>query len=255
MDFYILASGSKGNATLVTDGKTRLLIDMGLTKKAFEEALLKTPYRFQDIDYVIFTHEHSDHVKGVDFFPIEKRFATKVTTQVLPHQTLKHYEEMNIGTFMVVPLPISHDAKDPIGLIIISQHDRLVYMTDTGYISEKNIALMKHADYYIIESNHDVKMLLQTERSQLLKHRILGDTGHLSNEDAALCLTEMVGPKTKQIFLAHLSEEANTEAKALDAFVRIFRKRLVPLNKIHLQTAKQYDVVLGGQSLHSKKKD
>lgn len=249
MNFYILASGSKGNSTVVTDGKTNLLIDMGLTKKALEEALLKTPIRFQDIHYVIFTHEHSDHLKGVDFFPLDKRFATQKTTQVLPEHTLKHYEEINVGSFIVIPLPISHDAKDPVGLIIISQHDRLVYVTDTGYLSEKNIALMKNADYYIMESNHDVKMLLQTQRSQLLKHRILGDTGHLSNEDAALCLTEMVGPKTKQIFLAHLSEEANTEAKALDAWVRIFRKRLISLNSIRLEVAKQYDVVVGGQQV------
>ncbi len=251
MDFYILASGSKGNATLVTDGKTTILIDIGLTRKALEEALLKTPFRFEDIHFVLITHEHSDHLKGVDFFPIEKRFATKKTTQVLPQQTFTHYEEINVGSFIVVPLPTSHDAKDPLGLILISQHDRLVYMTDTGYISEKNLALMKNADYYILESNHDVKMLLQTQRSQLLKHRILGDTGHLSNEDAALCLTEMVGPKTKQIFLAHISEEANTEEKALTACVRMFRKRLVSMATLHIAVAKQYDVVLGGQQILS----
>jgi phosphoribosyl 1,2-cyclic phosphodiesterase len=254
MDFYILASGSKGNATLVTDGKTTILIDIGLTRKALEEALLKTPFRFEYIHFVLITHEHSDHLKGVDFFPIEKRFATKKTTQVLPQQTFTHYEEINVGSFIVVPLPTSHDAKDPVGLILISPSDRLVYMTDTGYISEKNLALMNNADYYILESNHDVKMLLQTERSQLLKHRILGDTGHLSNEDAALCLTDMVGPKTKQIFLAHLSEEANTEEKALNACIRMFRKRLISLTNLHIVAAKQYDVLLGGQLLHSKLK-
>jgi phosphoribosyl 1,2-cyclic phosphodiesterase len=93
--------------------------------------------------------------------------------------------------------------------VIENGNQKLVYMTDTGYISQANMAYMKNADYYVIESNHNVRMLLQTDRTFTLIQRILGDTGHLSNEDSAMYLTELVGDKTKEIFLAHLSEEAN----------------------------------------------
>ncbi len=246
MKFYILASGSKGNATLVSDGQTQLLIDMGLTKKRLEECLAKTPFRLQDIHHVVYTHEHTDHLNGIDLFTPAQRWATQDTTDVLPDHRLQHYQEINIGSFIVVPLPVSHDAKDPIGLVVISRHDRLVYMTDTGYISEKNLSMMKNADYYIIESNHDVKMLLNTERTHTLKYRILGDSGHLSNEDSAMFVTEMVGPKTKQIYLAHLSEEANTPEKALEAYRKIFMRRRIDSEKISIKVAYQYDVVAGG---------
>ena len=101
-------------------------------------------------------------------------------------------------------------------------------------------------DYYIFESNHDIKMLLQTNRPQMLKDRILGDRGHLSNEDAAMYLSEVIGPKTKEITLAHISEEANSPLKAMDAFLRIMEKRSISLENVLYRCASQKETISGG---------
>ena len=140
---------------------------------------------------------------------------------------------------------ISHDVAGT-GFIIEHNDHSLVYITDTGFIYEKVLIQIQNADYYIFESNHDIRMLLQTNRPQSLKDRILGDKGHLSNEDASMYLSEVIGPKTKEITLAHLSEEANTPEKALDAFLRIMEKRSISLENIIFKCASQHNTVSGG---------
>jgi len=247
MRFYVLASGSKGNATIITDGRTNLLIDQGLTKKWLVEGLAETPVSFDMIDFALFTHEHGDHAAGHQFIPLEKRYATNGTIEVLEEHRLNHYETIKLGTFEITPLPTSHDAHDGVGFIVKNETETLVYMTDTGYISEANMAYMKNADYYILESNHNVRMLLQTNRGYELIQRILGDTGHLSNEDAALYLTELVGPKTREIILAHLSEEANDPDVALKTHVTIYRRKYVEIERLRIVPAKQYGVISGGR--------
>ena len=247
MRFYIIASGSKGNATVITDGRTHLLIDMGLTKKWLLEGLAETPVAFDDIDYALFTHDHGDHASGHKFIPIEKRYATKGSVELLEEHELTHYRPITLGTFTVTPLPTSHDAHDGVGFLIKNTNSTLVYMTDTGYISQMNMEYMKNADYYIIESNHNVRMLLQTDRTFTLIQRILGDTGHLSNEDSAMYMTELLGPNTKEIILAHLSEEANDPEVALKAHLRIYQRKYIDTDKIRIIPAKQYGVVSGGE--------
>ncbi len=246
MRFYILASGSKGNATLVTDGKTHFLIDMGLTKKWLLDGLAETPVAFEDIGFVLFTHDHGDHAGGARFIELEKRYATRGTVEIEPGHELAHYQTRPFGAFKVTPLPTSHDALDGVGFVIENGDQKLVYMTDTGYISQANMAYMKNADYYVIESNHNVRMLLQTDRTFTLIQRILGDTGHLSNEDSAMYLTELVGDKTKEIFLAHLSEEANAPEVALKAHLAIYQRKYIDIDKIRIVPAPQYGVVSGG---------
>ncbi len=246
MKFYIIASGSKGNATLVADHDHILLIDMGITLKKLKEGLSSTPYRFENIDAVLFTHDHSDHLAGKDFFALEKRFAAKGTCDVLPEHELNLYTSYDIQGFKVTVLPTSHDAVNPVGFVLEKGDEKLVYMTDTGYISERNMTHMKNANYYIIESNHNIKMLLKTNRPYDLIQRILGDYGHLSNEDSAMYVSEMIGEKTREVVLAHLSEEANTPEVALAAYFKIFRKRLIDIERIHIHAASQHELVVGG---------
>lgn len=246
MKFYIIASGSKGNATLVADHDRVLLIDMGITLKKLKEGLASTPYGFESIDAVLFTHDHSDHLAGKDFFPLEKRYAAKGTCDVLPEHELEVFTSYEIQGFKVTVLPTSHDAVNPVGFVFEKRDEKLVYMTDTGYISERNMAYMKNADYYIIESNHNIKMLLRTNRPYDLIQRILGDYGHLSNEDSAMYVSEMIGEKTREVVLAHLSEEANTPEVALATYFRIFRKRLIDIDRINIHAASQHQLVVGG---------
>ncbi|MDY0100659.1 MAG: MBL fold metallo-hydrolase [Bacilli bacterium] len=248
MEFYILASGSKGNATIVKNNNNLLLIDMGITLTRLREELNSINQKIEDIGAVLFTHEHSDHASGARFFEEELIFATKGTLKNLKHNVLLPYKKTSILGFEVTPLLISHDANMPVGFMIEANNQKLVYMTDTGAISEKNLKLMKNATYYIIESNHNIKMLLQTNRPADLKHRILSDVGHLSNEDSALYMSEVIGEETKEIILAHLSEEANDPELAINTYERIFRKKLINLKNVRLHYAKQWSMTKGGRA-------
>lgn len=246
MRFYILASGSKGNATLIENDNRLLLIDMGITLSRLKEELTRLNRQISDIEVVLFTHEHSDHASGAHFFEEGKLYATEGTLNGLRHNVIKPYEAINLIGLNTTPLSTSHDAFAPVGFLFENTTERLVYMTDTGFISDKNLEVMKNADYYIIESNHNIKMLLQTNRPADLKQRILSDVGHLSNEDSALYMSELIGEKTKEIVLAHLSEEANTDETALKAYNRILKKRFVNINKIRIYCAKQWSTTQGG---------
>ena len=149
--------------------------------------------------------------------------------------------------FTITPIEASHDAENTLGDVIKNKNEKLVYLTDTGMISEKSLSKMKNADYYIIESNHNIRKLHQTNRPASLKLRILSDTGHLSNEASAIYMTELVGSKTKEIILAHLSEEANDPELALKAYRKIFQKAHIDLEKINLHCASQREIVEGGK--------
>jgi phosphoribosyl 1,2-cyclic phosphodiesterase len=248
MRFYIIASGSKGNATLLEHDGRVLLIDMGITLTRLKNELESIGHNIEDIEAVLFTHEHSDHASGARFFNEEIMYATEGTLGGKKHHILQPYEKIKIIGLDVTPLATSHDAFAPIGFLFENTIERLVYMTDTGYISEKNLEVMRNADYYIIESNHNIKMLLQTNRPADLKQRILSDFGHLSNEDSALYMSELIGDKTKEVVLAHISEEANNSEIALSTYLRILRKRFIDVDRVYIHCAKQWMTIQGGQT-------
>lgn len=231
---------------MVADHGHAILIDMGITLRRLKDGLASTPYRFEDISCVLFTHEHTDHLSGMHFFPLECRYAAKGTCDVLPEHELEAYMAYDINGFRVTVLPTSHDAVNPIGFVFECNDEKFAYMTDTGYVSERNITYMKNADYYMIESNHNIKMLLKTKRPYDLIQRILGDYGHLSNEDSAMYVSEMIGPKTREVVLAHISEEANTPEVALATYYKIFRKQHIELDRLYIHAASQNDMVVGG---------
>ncbi|MFA7067462.1 MAG: MBL fold metallo-hydrolase [Acidaminococcaceae bacterium] len=247
MRFYILASGSKGNATLLEHDNRVLLIDMGITLSRLTSELETIGYKIDDIEAVLFTHEHSDHASGARFFKSERLYATEGTFGGGQYHLLRPYQKIDLIGLSVTPLSTSHDAHSPIGFLLENDLEKLVYMTDTGYISEKNLEVMKNADYYIIESNHNIKMLLKTNRPAELKQRILSDVGHLSNEDSALYMSELIGDKTKEVVLAHLSEEANDNETALNTYLRILKKHFVDIDRIRIHCANQWSMIKGGQ--------
>ena len=119
-------------------------------------------------------------------------------------------------------------------------------MTDTGYVSQRNRDLIHDLNYYIIESNHDIGMLMNTRRPLVLKNRILGDTGHLNNEYSARVMAEVIGPHTKEITLAHLSQEANTPELALNTYYMVFDDLHIDFDKKMIRCADQVHVLVGG---------
>ncbi len=247
MKFNIVQSGSKGNATIIEHNGCVLLIDMGIPLKCLRDGLNVWGKKLLDIDALLLTHSHSDHISGVRYLDPLPIYCSKETYHKGEIHEIKVNEPFLIREFKITPVLTSHDAPGSVGFIVEVDEEKLVYITDTGFIPDETLDLIKDADYYIIESNHDRKMLLKTNRPPLLKQRILSDLGHLCNEDSAFYMADCVGQKTKEIVLAHLSQEANTPEKALSAYEKIFRKRKIDTRQIHIHCANQFEMTLGGK--------
>ena len=247
MKFIVIQSGSKGNATLVIDQGRVLLIDMGVTLRTLKEALAKENLNLFNISAMLLTHEHWDHTAGIRYLPPLPIYCTKETYCSENVVELTPYEQFRIEHFAITPVSTSHDVKNPLGFIIENEEEKLVYLTDSGKITVKTLQKLKNADYYIIESNHDPDMLMATNRPMFLKKRILSTKGHLSNEQSATYLSKCIGEKTKEVVLAHLSEEANDPIVALETYKKVFEEANISLDNIKLYCANQHYSVEGGK--------
>lgn len=214
MKVKVLASGSKGNSTYVEDNDTRILIDIGMNTKYIVGELNKINVNPDDIDAIIITHEHTDHIAGLKSFI--KKYNTKVYISdkmnigfdILNKEYIK--SKFTIKNMYIQSIKTSHDVVS-FGYII---QDELVYITDTGYINEKYFPDLKNKKLYVMESNHDIEKLMDGPYPYHLKQRILSDKGHLSNETSSIYLSKLIGSNTKYVILAHLSETNNTDAIA-----------------------------------------
>lgn len=247
MKFNIIQSGSKGNATLIEHNGCVLLIDMGIPLKCLRDGCAVLGKKPLDIDALLLTHFHTDHTAGVRYLDPLPIYCTKETYTKGDIRPIEVGKQFKIGDIVITPIEASHDAENTVGYILNVDNEKLVYLTDTGFIPLNTLEMIKDADYYIIESNHDRRMLLKTNRPELLKQRILSDHGHLCNEDSAFYMADVVGPNTKEIVLAHLSQEANTPEKALLAYEKVFRKRKINTQKIKIHCASQFEMTLGGR--------
>ena len=246
MKIIVVQSGSKGNATLVIDEGRVLLIDMGVTLKVLKDALKKENLNIMNISAMLLTHEHWDHTVGIKYLPPLPIYCTEETYDKSNVEVIEPYKKFKIDHFEITPISTSHDVNNPLGFVIKNKQEKLVFLTDSGKIPGKSLQKMKNADYYLIESNHDVDMLLATNRPWYLKHRILSDKGHLSNEQSASYICKCVGEKTKQIILMHLSEEANHPDVALKTYKKIFKDAKISTKKIEIKCANQHYSVIGG---------
>ena len=249
MYFHIIASGSKGNATVVVSKSTVLLIDMGITLSRLEEGLGEIGLTLNDITGAVFTHDHTDHISGIRFLSPKIMYALEGTLPSLCRVVVVN-KPFKIGDFIITPIETSHDATNPCAYLIKDEDESLFYMTDTGVFLDECLPLFKDPNYLIIESNHDIKMLLHTNRPFELKNRIMSEKGHLCNEDSALAAIAIVGENTREIVLAHLSEEANTPEVALEAYHKIFRHFGIPIDKYKIRCANQRISLTGGNYPH-----
>ena len=243
MRIDLLCSGSKGNSCLIRYNHSQILIDCGSTKKYLTQSFKQVGANIEDTNGVLISHAHTDHVSqlkhfvhfGVYSYCDLKNCMEK--TDIVPDQCFQ------IQDFQIRVLPLSHDAPNTIGFVVNTDTEKLVYLTDTGYVPNHIKPYIENADYYIFESNHDINKLLQTNRPMFLKQRILSDSGHLNNEDASLNLASLINTRTKEIVLAHLSQEANTPDLALDTFYDVMQKKGLHLNGIQVRAAKQFEVL------------
>ncbi len=227
MKVAVLASGSKGNCTYLETKNHKILIDVGMPLKYVETKLLELNINPKEIDMVLLTHNHNDHISGLNTFIKKYNPTVYLTKELNSYLGVKNSflleKKQEINELNIKVIKTSHDAGDSVGFIFEEKKSSLVYITDTGYINVKYKEELKNRSFYIVESNHDVEMLMNSSYRYDLKVRILGDRGHLSNKMAAEYLADFIGDNTKKIILAHLSEENNTKELAYNE-----AKSLVP---------------------------
>lgn len=240
MKVCVLASGSKGNTTYVETEKHSLLIDVGMSSLKTEKKLSEIGVDPHSIHSILITHSHVDHIAGLRVFMKKYHPTLYVTPKIYKEigEDFHMYDVVFIeGTFFLDDMEISffktsHDTEESLGYIISSSGKSMVYVTDTGYLSEKNLNKIKDKDLYIMESNHDVEMLMNGKYPYPIKQRIVGDRGHLSNKDSSYYLSEIIGTHTKKVFLAHLSADNNTDELALSTLEEVFHKRDIAFNNV-----------------------
>ena len=222
MQFSVLASGSTGNAVYVENDEHAFLVDVGLSGKKMEELFAKIDRDMKKLTGLLVTHEHSDHIKGLGVVARKYNipvFANAKTWEAMDGligniptdlrfqfdmETTKSFGSLSIESFAV-----SHDAADPMFYVFHENDRKLAVITDTGYVSDRMKGHIRGADAFVFESNHDVGMLQMGRYPWNTKRRILSDVGHVSNEDAAVAMSDVVFEKPTQIYLAHLSKDNN----------------------------------------------
>ena len=222
MKIKVLASGSKGNCSLIETASARFLIDIGITYQRLKKELEKMNLNLDDIDALLLTHAHNDHTSGLKVLLKHTNFKIYANKDIIKELTVDIDKErielydsiMHLNSTELTIFKTSHDAKGSVGFLITDDGSSLVYITDTGYLNRKYFKLLTNRNIYYIESNHDEKMLMDGPYPYYLKQRILSDEGHLSNETTSKYLKKLVGDSTKYIILAHLSEHNNKEELA-----------------------------------------
>ncbi len=253
----VFSSGSDGNATIVIANGKNILIDLGLTRKQIEANLNTMNLSISDLDAILITHEHVDHTKAFQAFlkevnipiylskgtlnsiyegykacgkikqveMIDKRYNEGSIIILNKKENSYLYESVNISSVFIDVLPAFHDAAETIGFVIHEGEKKLTYLTDTGYVHESIWPTIMDSDAYILESNHDPEILMASNRPYNLKIRILSDHGHMSNEESMVTLANVMGPNTKLVMHAHVSQECNlseiielTRSKVFNSF-------------------------------------
>lgn len=231
MKFCSIASGSSGNCIYAGSAGTSVLVDAGISGRRIEQGLRDIELTTTDIDGILVTHEHSDHVKGLGV--LARRYGIPVygtsgTIQAIREsgtigkisddlfRTVSADEEFMIGDLTIRPFAVSHDAAEPVGYRIMHNGKSCAVATDMGCYDDYIVSNLKDLDVLLLEANHDVRMLEAGRYPYYLKRRILGEKGHLSNETCGQLLGRLLHDSIREIFLGHLSRENNYEALAFE---------------------------------------
>lgn len=234
----VLASGSTGNSLFIESQQKKILVDAGLSGKKIISLLAEVGQKPEELDAILVTHEHRDHIHGVgvlarkyklDVYANEKTWEAMAPMIGKVDVAQKHLFEMGkvltFGDMDIESFGVSHDAAAPQFYRFFKDNRSFVMLTDTGYCSDHLRGTIADADVYLVESNHEIEILRAGPYPWSLKQRILGDKGHLSNDDGARVMADVIGDRTKRIYLGHLSKENNTKLHARMAMETTLREK------------------------------
>jgi len=241
--FSVLASGSTGNAFYIESGQDKLLVDAGLSGKQMDRLFQEAGADPAQLTGILVTHEHSDHIKGLGIIARKYNlpiYANTKTWHAMEKQLGKlttdqkfHFEPNTIQTFGSIDVEsfsVSHDAVDPMFFTFQAEQKKIALVTDLGYVSERIKKTVEDADAYVFEANHDISMLQMGHYPWSVKRRILGDSGHVSNEDCGLALSDIISNKTRRVYLAHLSKDNNMKELARMSVSQVLRERGIQMD-------------------------
>lgn len=246
MKIAMIASGSKGNLCYLKTKDASIIIDTGISNKRLQAYFLDHKIDSK-IDAILITHEHTDHISGLAVIsktlgcPVYMTRGTKDGILRKNADTLKYasvrvihnQETFYINNTKITAIPTFHDAIDPCGYKVDDGDNSLVYITDTGYIHSSLLGNLCNASIYVMETNHDPDMLMSCEkRPYETRVRILGDHGHLSNEDGLYNLCHIIGDRTKLVFYAHISEDCNLVELIDKESKKMFKKMEMDVSNI-----------------------
>ena len=233
MKVVVLSSSSSGNSTFIELNNKKFLIDVGLGFNDIKDKLFQIGVTADELDFIIITHAHSDHVKSLHSFDRvynTKIYISKDTFEEYPKKDiLKNYIFLDdldeIEGINITKIPISHDKKG-FGYVFEFDGKSIAYMADTGMIHSRFHKDLTNKTVYLMESNHDVEMEMNGTKDMMTKIRNIGDSGHLSNEDCAKYLNLFIGKDTKCVFLIHISDHDNTHELAYTVNRNTIDKRI-----------------------------
>ncbi len=235
LSFRLLGSSSSGNATLVSDGDTHILVDVGLAGRETARRLAECGVRPEKISAIVVSHEHTDHCRGV--VPFSKALdipvficdaSLEASGMQLPagrQQKIASGVPFEVCGFQFTPFAVPHDAADPLAFCIEKAGVKIAIVLDLGYVSNLAVERMKGCDALVLESNHDIHMLKAGPYPWSLKQRVMSRRGHLSNDHVAEYLTSGFDGKARHLVLAHLSKKNNLPELALLSARRALEER------------------------------
>jgi phosphoribosyl 1,2-cyclic phosphodiesterase len=230
----VLGSGSRGNCSFIATSRCRLLVDAGFSARQIVRRLELIGVDPESLDGILITHEHSDHVSGLNTFcrrfnvPI---FANPLTAETMRHAVPEHFATWNLfatgSVFSIKDVEIQsfyvpHDAVDPTAFVLSADEGSIGFLTDLGYAPKLALERVRNVDMLVVETNHDERMLQEdSKRPWSVKQRILSRHGHLSNEAAAKLVASIAGRQLRRVVLGHMSRDCNRPELAMEAMARV----------------------------------
>ncbi len=242
LNFCSLSSGSSGNSYYLGNGFNGILIDAGIPAGAIRKFLKNMGISMQTIMGVLITHNHSDHIRGLELLArknnlpvftthkIWKSIGSRINLSGITVREIALQQKFHLAGFDIEAFPLSHDAPETIGFHASTGELKITIATDLGFICQTSAPYIKAANLLVIESNYDEEMLMNGSYPHFLKARVLSDHGHLGNHQCSAFLAENAGENLQHICLAHLSNKNNTPEMALQTLQKTFSERGISIN-------------------------